>query len=160
MARLQFALFAERVSVDRFNNALDVHNVLEQLHVPEPTPSQLEAATKAKKPLVARGRLVLVVHWRRSVPDRPEGSYTSKVDLVGPNGKVLSTATQVFTLREHIYMRTLVGYDALPVIGPGTYSARVAIKVGKRWTKVGEASIQLSYQKQPQPGERRRIQVH
>jgi hypothetical protein len=148
MARLMFAVFAERGVVDRFSNHLDLHGVVEQLDIPEPPAELMKKALKAKKYLAARGRLALLLHWRRTNPSKPErANYTARVQLIGPGGEKLVTAEQEFALREHVYMRSLLGFDALPVAGPGTYTAVVSLKVGGGWKRMGETSFQLVYRK-------------
>lgn len=151
MARLMFALFAERVSVDRFSNLLDIHGLVEHVNVPPPSKEMVKKAQKEKKLLGAQGRLSLLLHWRRDDPVKPEPTRRSRVQLIDPQGKVIAMSMQDIALREHTYVRNLVAFKQLPVTGPGTYTARVALRsAGGGWRKVGETSFQLAYQ-QPAP---------
>jgi hypothetical protein len=145
MARLMFAVFAERVTVDRFSNALDLHNVIELLQIPEPPADVQTKARKAKQHLAARGRLALLIHWRRTMASTAEGTLKQRVQLFGPKGVLLATAEQDFSLREFQYSRNLVGFEGLPIAGEGTYTARISLKSGKRWRAMGEAAFELQY---------------
>jgi len=147
MAQLMFAVFAERVSVDQFNNILDVHNVIEQLQVPEPSPAALAKAREAKKPAGLSARFALLLHWRRAIPSKPEGVIRQRVQFCSPTGDVLSSAEMEFNLRLAPYARNVIWFNALPLAGEGTYTFRVAIKAGKQWRAAGKTSYELLYQK-------------
>lgn len=147
MARLMFAVVAERVSVDRFNNILDVHNVIEQLQVPEPAPELLAKAREARKPPGWPTRFALILHWRRANPSKPEGALRQRVQFCSPTGDVLSSGEMEFNLRQSPYARNVIWFNALPVAGEGTYTFRIAVKAGKQWRAVGETSYELSYQR-------------
>jgi hypothetical protein len=157
MARVMFALFAERVSIDRFNNALDVHNVIEVLQTSEPPAAIQAKARKAKQHLAARVRLTLLIHWRRTTASAAEGHLRQRVQLFSPKGLPLSTSEQEFTLRDFQYTRNLVGFEVLPIAGEGTYTARISLKSGKRWREVGNASFELQYIKPPAQADKRRL---
>lgn len=147
MARLMFAVVADRVSVDRFNNVLDVHNVIEQLQVPEPPAGLLERARAAKKPPASPLRFALLLHWRRSNPSTPEGVQRQRVQFCSPTGAVLSSVEMEFNLRQSTYARNVIWFNALPLVGVGTYRFRVALRSGRQWRDAGEAAYELSYQK-------------
>ena len=157
MAKLMFALVAERVSVDQFSNILDVHNVIEKLQVPEPPPEVLAKAREAKKPPGMPLRFALLLHWRRSSPSKPEGMVRQRVQLFSPDGAVLSSAEMDFHLRQWPYTRNLIWFNALPISGEGTYTFRVALKAARQWRRAGETSYELSYQK-PEAGRKVRLQ--
>lgn len=147
MARVMFALFAERISVDRFNNALDVHNIIETLQIPEPPADVQLKARKAKQHVGARGRLALLVHWRRSNSSKAESNLRQRVQLFSPAGAILATSEQDFSLREFQYARSVIGFEVLPIAGEGTYVARISLKSGKRWREAGESAFELQYLK-------------
>lgn len=151
------AIFAERVVVDRFTNDLTVSSIVETLVAHEPPPEVMAQAKREKKGIPGSGRLMLLVHWRRSDPKRPEGRYRSRIELVGPNKKVIATATQDFDLREHLYMRNVLRLGQMSIVGEGTYTARIAVKQGGRWKPMGETSLQLVFSKQATDGGKVRI---
>jgi hypothetical protein len=157
MARLMFAVVAERVSVDRFSNILDVHNVIEQLQVPEPAPELLAKARAAKKPAAVPIRFAMLLHWRRANPAKAEGLLRQRVQFLSPDGTVISSAEMDFHLRQAPYVRNVVWFNALPLAGEGTYTFRIAVKVGKQWRAAGDTSYELSYQKLV-TGQRMRLQ--
>lgn len=157
MARLMFAVIAERVSVDRFDNLLDVHNVIEQLQVPEPGPKLLAKSRETGKPPAWPLRFTLLLHWRRAIPSKPEGALRQRVQFCSPAGDVLGSAEMEFNLRQGLYARNVIRFHALPLVGEGTYSFRVALKVGKQWRSAGETSYELSYQK-PLTAQKMRLQ--
>lgn len=158
MARLMFAVIAERVSADRFSNALDIHNVIEQIQVPAPPPHLVAKARAKKQHLAGLARLTLLLHWRRSKVAKPEGILNQRVQLVAPNGAILSSSEQPFSLREGNYVRNLVIFEVLPIAGEGTYTARISLKSGKRWNDVGETSFELVYAKAAPPEAKLRLQ--
>jgi hypothetical protein len=145
MAKLRFAIFAERVSVDRYSNRLDILNVFEQIGIPELPAAVWERSKKEKKLPALPISMVLVAHWRRSDPQRPESTLRTRAELLSPRGQVLGTAEQDISLREHAYTRGLFGYQGLPLAGPGTYTARISLRSGGRWRKSGEASFEVTY---------------
>ena len=157
MARVMFALFAERVSVDRFSNVLDVHSLIETLQVPEPPAAAQLQARKAKKHIAARGKIALLIHWRRSNVSKPEGNLRQRVQLFSPAGRLLATSEQEFSLREFQYARNLIGFEVLPIDGEGTYIARISLKSGKRWREAGEAAFELQYLKAVPIAEKSRL---
>ncbi|MDE2466765.1 MAG: hypothetical protein KGO02_24075 [Alphaproteobacteria bacterium] len=69
----------------------------------------------------------------------------------------MSSAEMDFHLRVAPYVRNVVWFNALPLAGEGTYTFRIAVKAGKQWRAVGEASYELSYQK-PATGQKVRLQ--
>jgi hypothetical protein len=146
MPQLMFAVFAQRVSVDRFNNMMDIHNVLEELSLPAPSPDRLKTVQKTKKGALAFPfGFQLLIHWRRSEPSKPEGTVNSRVVLIGPDGRKLGISEQVVNLRPSQYMRGLINYRQLLVVGAGTYTANIQLQSGKRWRKVGEASFSVNF---------------
>lgn len=146
MPRLMYAVFAERVVIDRVTNHIFVQNVLEQITVPHPPEDVLVNVRKRKRAIGARGRMTLLVHWRREDLQKPEGRLETKVELIGPNKKVLAKATQDLDLRTHGFVRNLVEFETLPIVGQGTYSARISVRLGGVWKRVGEASFGLIFQ--------------
>jgi hypothetical protein len=147
MARLMFAVFAERVTADRFTNTLDVLNVLEKLHVPEPPREAMaKARTSAQKryPAIAL-RFALLTHWRRTNVSKAEGRLRQRVELLSPFGSVLGSSITDFTLRDSEYVRNVTQFAALPVAGEGSYTARISLLTGRRWRRVGETSFELAY---------------
>jgi hypothetical protein len=158
MARLMFAVFAERVSNDRFTNALDVLNVLEKLHVPPLPPAVIAKAREQKRPPAIPGRFALLTHWRRTSLSKGESRLRQRVDFFSPSGVLLSSGVLDFTMRDSEYVRNVVQFTALPIAGEGSYKARISLQSGRRWRRVGETSFELSYQK-PLVGDVR-VRVH
>lgn len=157
MPKLMHAVFAERVVVDRFTNELHVIGLIEQLGAQEPSPDVMARALKEKKGIAGSGRVMLLIHWRRSDPAKPEGKQTARIQIIGPHGKVLATAVQEFALREYVYMRNVLPLDKLPIVGPGTYTAKVAVQRGKSWKRAGETSFELVFQKRIAEGAKVRV---
>jgi hypothetical protein len=157
MARLMFAVFAQRVVVDKFTNNMDINAVIEELRIPRPSQDLVNKARAAKKHLAAQGVLVLVMQWRRTNPKKPEKLFRSRIEFRGPRGRVLATAEQDINILETLYMRGLVGYPSIPIAEEGTYIATIARKSGARWIRAGEASFQIAYQDVPPPESKRRI---
>lgn len=147
MAKLMFAVVAERVSVDQFTNILDVHNVIEVLQVPEPPPEVLKNAREAKKPPGFRFNFALLSHWRRTNPSKPEQTVRQRVQLLSPAGSVLASAELEFNMTHGPYTRNVIRFNAIPIAGPGTYVFRIAVKSGRQWRRVGETSYELLYDK-------------
>jgi hypothetical protein len=150
MARLMFAVFAERVGVDRFNNSLDILNVVEEVRIPEPPVDVSNKARKAKRSLVAAMRLALLVHWKRGVASKPERKQLQRAEFLGPKGQLLARAEQEFDLRVSQFARNILNFHGLALVGEGTYTARVFLRSGRRWRKVAETAFELVYVK-PQP---------
>jgi len=157
MPRLMFSVFAERITADQFSNALDVLNVIEQLHVPEPPPAAVAKARERKRHPAVPGRLALLVHWRRSNPAKGESRLRQRVELLSPRGTLLASGEMDFTLAASQYVRNVTNFQAVPVVGEGTYTARISVKVGKRWRRAGETSYELAYVRLPAPGAKLRV---
>jgi hypothetical protein len=150
MAQVMFALFAERISIDRFNNVFDIHNVIEEVTIPEPSAALLAESRKQKKTLAAPWRFSLVIHWRRSDVRKAETTVRQRVQLITPDSRKLASADQEFTLRESTYARNIVSFEGLPILGEGTYRAVISIGLGKRWRRAGSASFEVKYAKAAQ----------
>jgi hypothetical protein len=157
MARLMFSVFAERVAIDRTSNALDVLNVLETIGVPEIPATVVANARRQKRQPAIPGRFALLTHWRRSSLSKGEGNLRQRVQMFSPKGELLSVGEIEFTLRNSEYVRNVVLFQALPVVGEGTYTARISLRSGRRWRQVGEASFEMRYLKPVVPGEKARI---
>jgi hypothetical protein len=149
MAILSFCAFAERVTVDGFSNTLDLHNVIEQVNVPQLPPEVFAKARKEGKPVGLPARLMFVALWRRTDPMKSEGAFKGRVVLSGPSKKVLSTLFQEISLREHTGIRGVINYQVLPYDGAGIYKATVSLKRGNSWRTMGEASFVVNIQATP-----------
>lgn len=158
MAQVMFAVFAERVSVDRFNNVVDIHQVLEEIAVPEPPADVVAKSRKNGRTPAVRFRFCLFIHWRRSDLKKAETRVRQRVRLYSPDNKSLAMADQEFTLRESTYARNLIAFEALPIRGEGTYRAVIYLGSGNRWVKAGATSFEVKYAKAPLPGDKVRLQ--
>jgi hypothetical protein len=75
----------------------------------------------------------------------------SRITLVGPNGRKLGVSMQAVNLRATAYMRGLINYNPLLIVGEGIYTANIEIQSGVRWRKVGEASFYVKFNAAPAP---------
>jgi hypothetical protein len=149
MAALAFCAFAERITVDGFSNSLDLHNMIEQVSMPQLPTEVFARSRKEGKPIGLPVRLMFVALWRRTDAMKSEGTFKGRIVLSGPSKKVLSTLFQDISLREHTSVRGVINYQVLPFDGAGVYKATVSLRSGSSWRKVGEASFVLSYQTAP-----------
>jgi hypothetical protein len=149
MATLSFCAFAERITVDIFSNSLDLHNMIEQVSMPQLPTEVFARSRKERKPIGLPIRLMFVALWRRTDATKSEGTSKGRIVLSGPRKKVLSTLFQDISLREHTSVRAVMNYQVLPFDGAGVYKATVSLRSGSSWRKVGEASFVLSYQTAP-----------
>jgi hypothetical protein len=67
--------------------------------------------------------------------------------LVGPKGQKLVLSKQVVNLRQNPYLRGLITYPTLPVVGEGTYTANIMVQSGRGWKRAGQASFEVTFGK-------------
>lgn len=139
------AIFAERVCVDQYTNELHLFAVVSAMTSPQPSLQLLTKAREEKKTIAGKGRLSLLVLWRRNNIDKPEPNRSMRVDLIAPGNKKIGTSIQQLKLRDNNYVRSIFRIDTLPIEKEGLYTARISILSGKKWTRVGETSIDLGF---------------
>jgi hypothetical protein len=140
MARLDFALIAQVVSVDRDSNSLSIINVIDELAVGRETPDPPKG-----KAIPGGFSLSVVAVWYRSSADKPE-TGEARVQLIGPNSKrPVGQAQTPLDLSGTIQRaRTIFRMQFLPYQGPGTYTFVVQVTAGGgKWRRVGSRTVQI-----------------
>jgi hypothetical protein len=142
MAKLLWAVVAQRAIVDSSTNNASLVDVLEELSLPEPP----VAPEKKKDRLIVPLRFALVALWRRSDLNRAE-SFDMSVTLVGPKAEKIAELKSRVDLRNHVRMRSNVQFPGLPLFGPGSYRLIVKQRDGSSWRRVSEQFIEVKHLK-------------
>lgn len=140
MARFDFALLAQSVSVDRESNNLSIINVIDELAVPKETPNPPKG-----KPVTVGFTFALLVVWERttsSVPETKEG----RIVLIGPNSKRPAgiAPLKIDLTGPNQRCRTVLRANVLPYQGPGIYRFVVQLKAGTKWRRVGSRTMTIT----------------
>jgi hypothetical protein len=135
-------------SVDRFNNAVTLFSVIEEMVIagdtPEPGPNA--------KPLPAQG-FVVVSHWIREDKSRPEKA-TARLSIIGPRSrKPLGRAQFDVDLSSHQRARQLSHLPIFPYVGTGDYYIEVQVQKAQKWRTLERIWIDVKKQqgKEAQP---------
>lgn len=119
MARLVWALLARDSVVDKDNNALHIHHILEEVTVrtSESLPlSPMEEGELLSLPLES----TLLMFWVRDDLDAPETSRV-RISLRCPDGKVYPAGDSKIDLTKYKRLRLRNRSESLPFHGSGEY---------------------------------------
>ncbi|MEQ8857595.1 MAG: hypothetical protein RIC56_03015 [Pseudomonadales bacterium] len=115
MARIEFFVVADSVSVDQQTNTMSVFEVLEEIHVDNP------------KPRVLLGKCVAVALWIRGEDEEPGQDLQQKLTITQPNGESQSFQTNFSFNQSSDRHRILNRIQGLPVKGVGQLRFEIAI---------------------------------
>lgn len=129
------------VLCDRTSEDAATHNlrleVVEQLQVVMP------ALPKGAAGFALPYKPALATLWSRSDADVP-AKLDSRIGLVGPTGKALiEPVKHPVDLTTAVRARSIVNFDALPIVGPGVYRFIVEVREGTKWRRVAAVPLQV-----------------
>jgi hypothetical protein len=139
MANFSWVAVCQRALIDQIGN-ISLIQLVEELGFAKPPADQPQIPHGAAIPFP----FAIVSHWTRAKRDVPERQF-ARMRLLSPKKKEFASAMFDVDLIQHERARCIAELPGIIYFGPGSYFVSVETLKGKKWRKVGEASISVHH---------------
>jgi len=128
-----------RAIVDQQTNSLTLVDVMEQLEIGAPPPSEGERGVLPMQVIVA-------TLWRQKELGTPaKGAYS--LELKAPDDTEMFKQISDVDLTAHNRLRTFNAINGIPILGPGTYRFQIRLRLDGQedWIEVSSLPLEVVY---------------